>query len=267
MLFPDSITRFPRTDWKHVPFSCPPIPRGMLDAKARWAACTASKRWQAAFDDDNDGHLTTGTPGQLDAVDFAVAVFGVAYRMKDYMRVISRHRKSTIASGEGWRAITDLVIQTAYDIACTSVSNRFQNFTLPELDYVRKFARGAMDSVWDEGIDSLGTLQRTEYDEDLFTDRYMPDPVSIPLRAFTVVNHELDHDPEAEDKKRVLLVDACGDVVCGYRGKDLPDEYRKVVHPWDHTSPPGTPSQSTTSSPTSSTPSCDNQHPTDVSLH
>lgn len=140
MLFPDSITRFPRTDWKHVPFSCPPIPRGMLDAKARWAACTASKRWQAAFDDDNDGHLTTGTPGQLDAVDFAVAVFGVAYRMKDYMRVISRHRKSTIASGEGWRAITDLVIQTAYDIVGLScvlnaVRRLAHSFTRPARRY------------------------------------------------------------------------------------------------------------------------------------
>lgn len=45
----------------------------MLDEKARSAARTASQRWQAAFDD--------GQIGTLDAVDFTVAVFAVAYGM------------------------------------------------------------------------------------------------------------------------------------------------------------------------------------------
>jgi hypothetical protein len=42
---------------------------------------------------------------------------------------------------------------------------------VPSLAFVRTFARGAMDSVWEEGIDSWGCLQKQGYNEALFTDR------------------------------------------------------------------------------------------------
>ncbi|RSH76875.1 uncharacterized protein EHS24_005277 [Apiotrichum porosum] len=44
----------------------------------------------------------------------------------------------------------------------------------------------------------------------------MPDPDSLPNRAFTVVNHDLEDDPEAEDKKSTLILNRsrrhCGTV-------------------------------------------------------
>jgi hypothetical protein len=46
----------------------------------------------------------------------------------------------------------------------------------------------------------------------------MPDPDSLPNRAFTVVNHDLEDDPEAEDKKSTLILNGRGDIVelwCG----------------------------------------------------
>lgn len=48
---------------------------------------------------------------------------------------------------------------------------RFPDFELPTLDDVRLFARGAMDCVWEEDIDSWGLLRRQGYDEARFTDR------------------------------------------------------------------------------------------------
>lgn len=106
--------------------------------------------------------------------------------------------------------------------ACKAVSARFPAFELPTLTDVRLFARGAMDSVWKEGIDSWGMLHRHGYDETRFTDRYMPDPASLPPRAFTVVNYDLEDDPLAEDKKLVWFIDADGKIVEECLGRDLP---------------------------------------------
>lgn len=50
----------------------------------------------------------------------------------------------------------------------------------------------------------------------------MPDPASLRPRAYTVVNHDLEDDPAAEDKKLVLFVDAEGNIVHQCLGKDLP---------------------------------------------
>lgn len=74
MAIPQQVKRFPRDSWDTVIFTHPPIPQGMLDAKATWAACQASKHWQSAFDDE-----TNNTP--VDEVDFALAVFDVAYHL------------------------------------------------------------------------------------------------------------------------------------------------------------------------------------------
>jgi hypothetical protein len=53
--------------------------------------------------------------------------------------------------------------------------------------------------------------------------RYMPDPASIPRRAFTVVDHALDNDPDAEDKKLVVFIDHDGNEVHRCTGKQVAD--------------------------------------------
>lgn len=72
--FPATTQQFPRSDWNGVIWSARPIRNGRLDAKARWAARCASRKWQAAFDSSDMDET-------LDEVDFAVATFDVAYRM------------------------------------------------------------------------------------------------------------------------------------------------------------------------------------------
>ncbi|RSH82647.1 uncharacterized protein EHS24_007640 [Apiotrichum porosum] len=223
-VFPAPVRRFPRSNWDGVLFSFHPIPRGMLDAKARVAARAASQRWQAAFDTDDIG--------TLDAVDFAVAVFDVASHMKDHMPAVMKQLGRRVATPDAWRTLTDELIRRAFSIACKAVSARFPAFELPTLADVRLFARGAMDSVWKEGIDSWGMLHRHGYDETRFTDQYMPDPVSLPPRAFTVVSYDLEDDPLAEDKKLVWFIDADGKIVEECLGRDLP---RPVTPPLAHT--------------------------------
>ncbi|RSH85094.1 uncharacterized protein EHS24_006687 [Apiotrichum porosum] len=202
MAIPQQVKRFPRDSWDTVIFTHPPIPQGMLDAKATWAACQASKHWQRAFDDDTN--TTT-----VDDVDFALAVFDVAYHLKDYLLGVALQTNSRITDPDNWRKLTDHLIARAYRIACTSVSARLPQFSLPTLDAVRDFARGAMDCVFEEGVDSWGRLVPCNgYDESRYTDRYMPDPTTLPPRAFTVVNHSLDND----DERLVLLLDHDGNI-------------------------------------------------------
>lgn len=242
MAFPEHVKRFPRDNWDGVMFTYPPIPRGLLDSKARWAARTASLRWQAALD--------AGDAGTLDAVDFTVAVFDVACNMyvcaqqialtatrKDYMRDVGVQRGGRITKPEDWRAFTDRVIAHAYCLGCSAVSARFPEFSVPSLDAVRNFARGAMDCVFEEGIDSWGRVYRSGYDEVRFTDRYMPHLDQLPLRAFTVVDHTLDGDPAADDRRLVLLLDGRDNVVRQYRGRhDRGDDDANLpASPWPTT--------------------------------
>lgn len=89
-----------------------------------------------------------------------------------------------VATTEAWRTLSDELIRRAFNIvgvvmllvtltsqACTEVAVRFPDFELPTLDDVRLFARGAMDCVWEEDIDSWELLRRQGYDEARFTDR------------------------------------------------------------------------------------------------
>lgn len=83
-----------------------------------------------------------------------------------------------------------------------------------------------MDCLFEEGVDSWGRLVPCNgYDESRYTDRYMPDPTTLPPRAFTVVNHSLDND----DKRLVLLLDHDGNIVRQYTGSDDPDDNKQVT--------------------------------------
>lgn len=68
--FPLSVIGFPREQWDNVPFVWPIFDDTSELDKCQWAGKEASLRWRNAFDNRD--------MGELDVVDFAVAVFDKA---------------------------------------------------------------------------------------------------------------------------------------------------------------------------------------------
>lgn len=77
--FPDHYWNFPRSyNNAELPLVHPPIPQGQYRRKAVHASKTASIKWKNA--------LATGSIGNLDDVDFALAVFDMAEQLWVYCR-------------------------------------------------------------------------------------------------------------------------------------------------------------------------------------